>query len=496
VTKSTAVVLARRLHLAACPDLACDPGSLARVHRQTGQGPWRPRMLAAAAAASLLVGPLPPVAADPIDRSAPQVLAPILIGTSLGDALDPTAVADAIRPLLTGGALGAGRTPAHVVDVATGEVLLSQADRPTVPASTMKLVTAISVLDALGADAVLETRTAILDPDAAVARVVLVGSGDPSLRSTGTKVGGAGTSLSPASLAELADRTARALRSRGVEEVRVGYDDSLFTGPSLHPTWARSFPAAGIVAPVSALQVDQGRRSPTRLARAADPAARAAEVFADQLRDAGVRVRGRLRQVRLESGSVRLASVDSPTVGVLVERMLATSDNDYAEALGRLGAAASGEQASFAGVAARGESVLAELGVAHTGDRVADASGLSRANALVPSTVTGLLAATADRFSAVSSGLAVSGSTGSLRARYDTRATQAARGVVRAKTGTLTGVVGLAGYVSRPDGRLLSFAILDDSVPGGALGGRAAIDRALAALVECRCAEVGPSPAP
>ena len=60
-------------------------------------------------------------------------------------------------------------------------------------------------------------------------------------------------------------------------------------------------------------------------------------------------------------------------------------------------------------------------------------------------------------------------------------------GVVRAKTGTLTGVVGLVGYASRPDGRLLAFAILDDSAPGSALANRAQVDRALARLVSCPC---------
>jgi D-alanyl-D-alanine carboxypeptidase/D-alanyl-D-alanine-endopeptidase (penicillin-binding protein 4) len=84
--------------------------------------------------------------------------------------------------------------------------------------------------------------------------------------------------------------------------------------------------------------------------------------------------------------------------------------------------------------------------------------------------------------------LPVGGTTGSLRGRFDSAATDPARGLVRAKTGTLTGVVGLAGYLSRPDGRLLAFAILDESVPGGALGGRRAMDRALAELVECDCA--------
>ena len=407
----------------------------------------------------------------------------------LGAPLDPDAVVSEVRPLLTGGALGPGRTPGHIVDVATGEVLLaSRASQPTTPASVMKLVTAVSVLDALGPDAVLRTRTIILDADAAVARVVIVGAGDPSLRSTGTKVGGTGTSLTPASLQELADATARALAARGIERVRIGYDDSLFTGPSLHPTWSTSFPAAGIVAPVSALQVDQGRRTPRGISRVADPAAAAARTFAEQLERSTLRVTGKPKQVAERADSVPLASVASPTIGVLVERTLATSDNDYAESLARLAAAASGHPASFDGVAARAEALLDTLGIETDGAAFADGSGLSRSDELSPTMVTALLRLTSTRFGAVASGLPVAAATGSLRNRYDTAATAAAAGVVRAKTGTLTGVVGLAGYASRPDGRLLAFAILDDSVPGGAAGGRAAVDRALAALLECDCA--------
>jgi D-alanyl-D-alanine carboxypeptidase/D-alanyl-D-alanine-endopeptidase (penicillin-binding protein 4) len=460
---------------------------------RVGQRAGRGGLLAAATGLGLLGAGLTGVAADPIDRTAPPVLRAVPATAGLGAELDPAAVTEALRPLLAGGALGPGRTPAHVVDVASGEVLLAQADRPTVPASTTKIVTAVSVLDALGADATLSTRTVILNPAAEVPRVVLVGAGDPSLRSSGVRVGGAGTSLTPASLGELADATARALDRRGVGEVRVGFDDSAFTGPAMHPTWARSFPSAGIVAPVSALQVDQGRRTPKGRARVADPATRAAGVFADRLEAAGVEVRGRLKQVRPDADSVALASVASPTIGVLVERMLATSDNDYAEALGRLGAAGGGEEASFEGVGARAEAVLAELDLADPRDRFADASGLSRANALTPSTLTGLLRATPERFGIVSSGLAVAGATGSLRSRYDSAASQPGRGVVRAKTGTLTGVTGLAGYASRPDGRLLSFAILDDSVPGGGFAARAAVDRAVAALVACECVAASPA---
>ena len=406
----------------------------------------------------------------------------------VGSPLDPDAVAATLDPLLAGGALGSGRTPAVVVDVATGETLYSRRDRPTTPASTMKLVTALSALDALGADATLLTRTVVLNPAAETPRVVVVGGGDPSLTSTDTAVGGAGTSVPTESMRDLAERTTRALTATCIDTVRVGFDDSLFSGPALHPTWADAFPALGVVAPVSALVVDQGRFSPDGTARTSDPARKAAGTFATELERAGIAVRGRPKQVEAQAESAPLAQVSSASVGRLVERMLATSDNDYAEILARLAARASGHPASFEGVAARAAEVLAEHAIDTDGARFADGSGLSRSDTLEPGTLTDLLRLTSASFGDVASGLAVAGSTGSLHARFDTKPTLPARGLVRAKTGTLTGVVGLAGYVSRPDGRLLAFAVLDADAPGGADASREQVDRAVAALVSCDCA--------
>ncbi len=438
----------------------------------------------------LPMGPSPLPTADPDESvgpsssSAPEARLP-----PVGAALDPDRVAAELRPLLRGGALGGGRTPAHVVDVATGTVLYSARDDPTVPASTVKLVTAVSVLQALGADATLRTRTLILDPDAGVPRVVIVGGGDPSLATSGSRVGRPGTSLRPATVRQLARATARELRSRGIARVRVGYDASLFQGPAVHSTWGSSFPSSGIVAPVSALQVDAGRSSPTSVARVADPAGAAARAFAEVLTGTGITVSGKLREVEQRAQSVDLALVESPPVGVLVERMLGTSDNDYAEALARVAAQATGHPGSFDGVAERAAQVLASLGVGVPGDRVADGSGLSRDNALTPGTLTAVLRSAAIQgFGSLSSGLPVAGATGSLRLRFDTATTADGRGLVRGKTGTLTGVLGLAGFASRPDGRLLAFAFLDDTVTGAPSAGRTALDRAAASLVSCDCA--------
>ncbi|KOG14249.1 D-alanyl-D-alanine carboxypeptidase, partial [Streptomyces viridochromogenes] len=78
-------------------------------------------------------------------------------------------------------------------------------------------------------------------------------------------------------------------------------------------------------------------------------------------------------------------------------------------------------------------------------------------------------------------GLPVGGFTGTLAGRYDTGSPGA--GLVRAKTGTLTGVNTLAGTVVTPDGRLLAFAFLAGRTPSP-YEAQPALDRLSTALAE------------
>ena len=170
---------------------------------------------------------------------------------------------------------------------------------------------------------------------------------------------------------------------------------------------------------------------------------------------------------------------------------LDTSDNTEAEVLARLAAHAAGGVASFAGVAANNVKVAALLGVPVAGIRLYDGSGLARADLVPPQTLATLLvkAATADRpeLRAMFAGLPVAGFTGTLATRFQDAQTKVGAGVVRAKTGTLTGVNTLAGVTVDADGRLLAFAFMaDHRTP--ALGSAAElVDRAAGTLAACGC---------
>ena len=90
--------------------------------------------------------------------------------------------------------------------------------------------------------------------------------------------------------------------------------------------------------------------------------------------------------------------------------------------------------------------------------------------------------------SAVQTGLPVAAFNGTLVARFTVPPASSGAGVVRAKTGTLTGVTALAGTVQDREGRVLAFAFLADRIPADAvLSAPATLDEAAAVLAGCGC---------
>jgi D-alanyl-D-alanine carboxypeptidase/D-alanyl-D-alanine-endopeptidase (penicillin-binding protein 4) len=415
-------------------------------------------VLGAGAGAAVLLGdkqstPLPAPSPATVRSSLLQPLG-AAAGTPSGGGL-----AKALAPALRDPGLG-GQVSLSVVDALTGDPLLSvHADQTVIPASTAKIATAVAALRVLDPTSRLSTRVV----QGAPGDVVLVGGGDPTLGAARARPG----YPSPARLGDLARQLA------GLSIRRILVDDSLFTGPRLGPGWKPGYVTSGNVAPVSALEVDEGRLPSKRvLGRAADPALEAGRQLAALLR-VKVVVRG-----RAPVGAVQLAQVLSPPVADLVEQMLSRSDNDLAEALGRQVALAKGLPASFAGEAAAVDAGL------H------DASGLSVLDRITPRALTALLVAVATepRLAPVLSGLPVAGFDGTLVDRYRKGPAVHAAGEVRAKTGTLDGVSALAGLVRTRDGRLLAFALTANRVAiTGTMAAQAALDRVAAVLAACGC---------
>jgi D-alanyl-D-alanine carboxypeptidase/D-alanyl-D-alanine-endopeptidase (penicillin-binding protein 4) len=432
-----------------------------------------------------------PSAADVVDVAAlpgvqePRVAADLL--PAVGESA-PVPAADTLNgllaPLAAAPALG-GSVAVDVVDLITGERLTQLGeDTARVPASTAKILTAAAALRALGPQRTLTTEV-VAGTDG---EVVLVGGGDILLAAG---AGDAAAVNGHAGMADLARRTAAALKAQGKTEVSVGLDDSLFAGPAVSPAWRPTDVGNGFVAPVQAVSVDAGRAGSGKYARrVSDPAMAAARQFAAQLEEAGISVQGSPVRTTAPGDAEPLGQVESATVGDLVEYALTESDNTVSEVLGRLVAIEAGQPATFSGA---GTAILAEVseaGVPVTGATLADASGLGDGSLIAPVTLTGALALAASpeqpQLRPVLTGLPVAGVSGTLTERFDARSQRPAVGVVRAKTGTLSGVSSLAGILVDADGRLLAFAVLANGVQGGDPTLRA-LDSLVTTLARCGC---------
>jgi D-alanyl-D-alanine carboxypeptidase/D-alanyl-D-alanine-endopeptidase (penicillin-binding protein 4) len=248
-----------------------------------------------------------------------------------------------------------------------------------------------------------------------------------------------------------------------------------------------------IVSPITSLMVDSGI-APDGQARSDDPSLAAAQAFAAALSAAGLDVAGPPERVVVPPATEELASVESAPLSEIAERILDVSDNEGAEVVGHhVGLAVSGT-GSFEAGAAGVTATLQALGIDTSGDQLHDGSGLSRRNRVSTTTVLALLQEASgpdtDLRSLVT-GLPVAGFTGSLTYRF-AEGPAVARGLVRAKTGTLTGVHALAGIAVDRDGTPLAFVLAADRVEDAdKVDAQEALDRAAAALAACRCGAPG-----
>ena len=329
----------------------------------------------------------------------------------------------------------------------TGAVVAAQdAQSARTPASSWKLLTMLAVLSNLGRDQRFAT-TVVESADG----VVLVGGGDPMLTTSRTAVDGQATLLN------LAEQTAQALSESGRTEVALGYDDSLFAGPTWNPAWTDSY--LGNIAPVSALAADAYGGPEVAVSN------KTASTFANLLGARGITVTA-VRPEQAGPGAAQLGRVESLPLGDMVRRIVALSDNYGTEVLLRHVSLASGQNGSISSTQWVFTGFLQSHGLWADSMVVSDGSGMSLHDKATPTVLAASVRmAYGNRLYAdILDGLPVAGVDGTLTSRFDDPAEATGRGVVHAKTGTHDNVRTLTGYAQSATGGVLVFSFMLNDV--------------------------------
>jgi D-alanyl-D-alanine carboxypeptidase/D-alanyl-D-alanine-endopeptidase (penicillin-binding protein 4) len=230
-------------------------------------------------------------------------------------------------------------------------------------------------------------------------------------------------------------------------------DATAFAAPEFNPHWSLADRALPYAAGTSAVSLDEG----TRLVddhgswlreTVPDQTAYAAEQLREALRAQHITIDGPTRVGAALPGAV-LWQHQSPPVSALVGTMLVNSDNHIAEHLLRqTGLVASGVGSEAAGIAAL--SAYADtLEVPTTGLQLYDGAGLASDDRATPRTLATLL-------------WRLRGTAEGAELRAALPAIGGASERISAKTGTVGLARDLAGYVDRPSGAPLSFALLGE----------------------------------
>lgn len=302
------------------------------------------------------------------------------------------------------------------------------------PASTMKLLTAITALDQLGGN--YQFRTSLYY------KGELTGH---TLQGSLYCVGGMDPMFSSDDLREFANSVKR----MGIDTI-VG---NIVADVSMKDTlkWGEGW----------CWDDDNPTLSPLLVSRKAG----FTSMLANELANAQVVLKGRARGTETLPAGAVLVSERRHSIDQVLMRMMKDSDNLYAESMFYQTAASSGRQPARALDGARLERALLErAGLQSSVYRIADGSGLSLYNYLSAELEVAILRYAFKRkaiYDHLLPALPIAAEDGTLKKRM--KDTPAA-GNVRAKTGTLTGVASLAGYCTASNGHRLCFAIINQGV--------------------------------
>lgn len=408
-------------------------------------------------------------------------------------------------------ALRGARRASVVVDDAQGNVIYEY--HPTTgvaPASVQKLVVSFASLHLLGPayrfDTILAASHPIASDGTLSGPLWLVGSGDPSFRSTDLRAG------------------VRALKQQGLRSISGGIavDPSAMSGPEINPYWSAADANEDYQTAISADSLDGDTvefrvfgTSPGEPARVTIvPASRAiraygsvetgggddviiaalgtpnqfrlsgaippnveekfwlpvhsiarydAQVLARMLHEAGIRVRRDFSTEPAPLDTIALWQHRSKPLPVLMRHMLYISDNHYAEQLLRTLGGTDGAADDANGIAVE-KRFLRSRNISTTGMHVVDGSGLAEINRVTARTLTEILSqdARGRADTQLYPLLPAGGRDGTLKYYGFT----SALGRIRAKTGHLSDADSLAGYLDTKHHGRLAFAFMIDDSPG------------------------------
>ena len=196
------------------------------------------------------------------------------------------------------------------------------------------------------------------------------------------------------------------------------------------------------------------------------------------------------------SSKESIAVFQSPPMQKIMDWMLIWSDNTLGNRMAMYASMKAGFGYSESGIQETFVKTLNNLGIDSTGLVAVDGSGLSRSNRVSAQMLAELLLKTYDneKYQIIYGGLPVGGVNGTMRNRFVSSAPKAI-GLVRTKTGSLTGVVSLAGYVQGGDREYIFVAIADQipKYPSAARAARIALDKVLAKFAK-PVLSISPSP--
>lgn len=382
-----------------------------------------------------------------------------------------------------------GGAGAYAWNITDGRAIASRnAGTGRILASNTKLFTAAATLSRYGTGGRFSTGVyatgkvtdGTLDGD-----IYLRGGGDPLFGNASfvTANFGSGATF---------EKLATDLKADGIEKITGGvYGDETAFDPrrgTPYSGYARNGDIGGML---GGLMANKGW---VRGRWQANPPVFAAQRMRSAIRNAGIAIGGMTRAGATPSGARRLASVRSLPMSALVRQMDKPSNNYLADFLAK-GLAmppSSADDDSDGGVVPLGASsattssgnsvsrrFAASLG---SNVRLADGSGLSRANNAAPREVVDLLRGVQKTvaFTDFRASLPIAGVDGTLASRM--RGTAASRRCT-AKTGTLSNVSSLSGYCTTIGGDIVAFSILQNRVaPGPARGQQDRVAAQIAAL--------------